>query len=506
MGARPPRGIYRRGNRYWCRVRIGGELRRRPAGRTLAEAKRVLASMRAEQNLARARAGQSSGARSNGAAADSSAQARAGRTGEPREDVVYSGGAGEPEHARLLAHLPLERRTLAEPAEPDEPTKWLEQVRRRRRPKPLRQPVHIGHREHGPRLERSEWAEHTRRFDPAEHTRRLEQAEHTRWFERAVGGSDVSQCEKHRDTRGDGAARRPLDAGPPGLRIRDLYRVWADAPRSEPLRPTTMKNTRLALARFAAWAGEGRGADEITEKMVQAYANERRKQVSAVSVQSELRPLSAALNAAVEAGYLEHRPRIKLAKAKRRRPTFLEKEEVQALLEMAPDEGANAELAIRIALGAGLRHQEILHLRRCDCRLGEHPSLVVAAWGGWAPKSGVDREVPISQELAERIRARLRHLPDQGRTAPLFQHADGRRVCSVARSVAAAFKCAGLYREESRPGLHCLRRTWATHLLRTGADLETVRVLGGWADLKTPMHYLGSSARHQRAAIARLPW
>lgn len=267
-------------------------------------------------------------------------------------------------------------------------------------------------------------------------------------------------------------------SGLPALRVGDLYRVWAEAPRSEPLRRTTIKGTRLALARFAAWAGEDRPVTDVTEAMVQAYARERRQHVSAVSVQSELRPLSTALNAAVGAGYLEHRPPIRLARSKRRRPASLKKEEVQVLLEIAPDEGANAELAIRIALGTGLRHQEVLHLRRCDCRLGERPRLIVAAWGDWTPTGGREREVPITRDLADRIAARLGHLPDRSSTAPLFQHPDGRRMGSVARAVAGALRAAGLYRPETRPGLHCLRRTWAMHLRHTGTE-ATLPALGG---------------------------
>ncbi len=36
---------------------------------------------------------------------------------------------------------------------------------------------------------------------------------------------------------------------------------------------------------------------------------------------------------------------------------------------------------------------------------------------------------------------------------------------------------------------HALRRTFATSLLRAGADVFTLQMLGGWKDLEMPRHY-----------------
>ena len=48
---------------------------------------------------------------------------------------------------------------------------------------------------------------------------------------------------------------------------------------------------------------------------------------------------------------------------------------------------------------------------------------------------------------------------------------------------------------------HDLRHTFATRLLRGGADLETVRVLMGHADIATTAKYLHTDAETKKRAV-----
>ena len=262
-------------------------------------------------------------------------------------------------------------------------------------------------------------------------------------------------------------------------------------------KPSTVKTTRCHVRRLDAGLGPKMAA-ALGRSTVEAYAATRLETgVSRATVNGELRVLRAALSCAVENRLITEAPcRVRPLKEGRKLPRVLTPQQVDHLVECAAEPWVKA--AILLAARAGLRHQEILHLQwaRVEWRT---KTIIVAGVGDWTPKSHHEREVPFGRTINVAL---TNLLPAFG--GWVFPWCNGTLRSSADLEVRATFKAAGLYNPDDKPGLHMLRRTWATELLGRGADIETVRQLGGWADLSTVQRYVTSTDERKRAAIALL--
>jgi len=145
---------------------------------------------------------------------------------------------------------------------------------------------------------------------------------------------------------------------------------------------------------------------------------------------------------------------------------------------------------------AGLREQELATLRRVDCVLGgASPCLKVTERPeyGYTPKWYAIREVSIDPGLAAILKAWLA-THDHALVFPTPKPSGtlerpGSRVDGhILRSCKAVAKRAGMDPREF--WLHKFRATYATHCLRAGMDLETLRKQLGHRDVESLRRYL----------------
>jgi integrase/recombinase XerD len=180
-------------------------------------------------------------------------------------------------------------------------------------------------------------------------------------------------------------------------------------------------------------------------------------------------------------------------KRRRRLPVVLSPEEVQRLIAGAKN--LYHRTMLLTLYGAGLRRSELCQLKVSHI---DSPRMVLRVERG---KGGVDREVPLSPTLLAALREYYRWMRPQTYLFPGTK--DGWRADTpitprvIWDAVRFATRAAGIDRRVSP---HTLRHSYATHLLEAGADLRTIQVLLGHADLSHTTVYLHLSRRHLQAA------
>jgi integrase/recombinase XerD len=193
--------------------------------------------------------------------------------------------------------------------------------------------------------------------------------------------------------------------------------------------------------------------------------------------------------------------RIRSPRVVRKLPSLLSEAEVTELLA-APDletpRGVRDAAMLQTLYAAGLRVSELVELKLADLHL---PQGYLSAYG----KGRKRRVVPLGPPACEALRRYLE--TERGRKAQ-----PGERCVFVADhggglSRQAFWKLLRGYALKAGIGKritpHMLRHSFATHLLRGGADLRVVQTLLGHSDIATTQIYTHVSGKHLRGLHAR---
>jgi integrase/recombinase XerD len=268
----------------------------------------------------------------------------------------------------------------------------------------------------------------------------------------------------------------------------------------------TVESYGRDLAALAAYAaGVGRPVETLDRRELEEFVREQ--------MTRGLSPRSVARMVAAVRGFyrflvldrrLERNPAddLRPPRAWPALPKFLSLEEVDALIAQ-PDTsiplGVRDRAMIELLYATGVRVSELIRARVSDVHLDEQFMTCVG-------KGSKERLVPIGEEAAEWIRkyvgAPRRQLLKGRSSGHLFVNARGAPLTRVGfwKILKRHGRAANLPRTLSP---HVVRHSFATHLLERGADLRSIQMLLGHADLSTTQIYTHVHQARLRAAYNR---
>jgi len=250
-----------------------------------------------------------------------------------------------------------------------------------------------------------------------------------------------------------------------------------------------------------------RAPDELTARDVLEYVEylrrERNNGGSAINRQVTI--LKNLYRAMVAMGELEadrnpmaHFPRMKAVP--RKVPVFLSEEEVGRLMAQPCKDtvlGLRDRAVVTVLYGTGIRATECASLKDADVDLEGQTIRVVG-------KGGHERVVPLHPEVAQVLQ---RYRGVRGRVLSTTAFFKSRRGGALSRY--AIYERIRTHAQHARIGRrvspHRLRHTFATHLVKKGAQLVAIRDLLGHRSISSTQIYLHATADDLRRAAQLHP-
>ena len=231
---------------------------------------------------------------------------------------------------------------------------------------------------------------------------------------------------------------------------------------------------------------------------IERYKKARRADGAAkATVNRELAVLSHLLNKALEWKWIKAKvAKIVRYKEDNGRIVYLTDEQCAALIEAAAaDHNENVHAFVMVGLNTGMRHSEILAIRREEVDIGRRVIWIPVAKAG-------SREQPITRTLCNYLIERMRMLPPGcDWLFPSPGSASG-HAHTIRKAFRRSVARAGMDPNQITP--HTLRHTAVTHLVQTGVDLPTVQPISGHKTLSMVARYAHQSGAHIEAAMERL--
>jgi integrase/recombinase XerD len=268
--------------------------------------------------------------------------------------------------------------------------------------------------------------------------------------------------------------------------------VWLE----DGLSANTLAAYRRDLAGLAQWLQHNAAIalDAVQESHLQAYFAARHSLSKATSANRRLTVFKRYYRWALRERIVQVDPTLRMLAAKQalRVPKTLSEDQVDALLS-APD--VNTELGLRdkamleLLYASGLRVSELVKLKTLHVSLNEGILRIMG-------KGSKERLVPFGDMARDSLLSYMQNarstLLGAKQTDDLFVTASGPKAGTAMSRImfwSLIKKYAILAGITAPLSPHTLRHAFATHLLNHGADLRSVQVLLGHADISTTTIY-----------------
>lgn len=275
--------------------------------------------------------------------------------------------------------------------------------------------------------------------------------------------------------------------------------LWLEEGLAEATREAYARDLRGLAAHLA---GEGRALDQAVESDLLAYAAARHAGSRASSANRRLSSFKRYYRWALREGRVAQDPTLRLSAAKQaqRLPKTLGEAQVDALLAAPPADSATGlrdRAMLELLYATGLRVSELVNLPSVGLNLRDG---LVRVRG----KGDKERLVPIGEAARDALQRYL-----AGARAELLAGVRSEFLFVTVRGLAMRREVfwrlikryAVLAGVTSPLSPHTLRHAFATHLLNHGADLRSVQLLLGHADLSTTQIYTHVARERLRSLV-----
>ncbi len=219
----------------------------------------------------------------------------------------------------------------------------------------------------------------------------------------------------------------------------------------------------------------------ISRGRIKEFKDLTAKRLSPYSVNTYLRHIKAGLNWAKDEGLIKEVPIIKMIKTGKRLHHTIEMNDIKKILEKAKKDKPPMYHVIMFALYTGARRHEIVmakweHIRNGSIRI--------------IGKGDKERKIPFLPGAIDGIEKK-----DIGFIFPY------RHVSTLSNYFREITRSTGV-----KARFHDLRHTAATHMLKNGIDLKTVKEILGHSDIRTTEIYAEVLAEQMQKEMVKLKY